>query len=117
VAETEPLEPDTPLRPVDAEDLARVWRLVQKVITDHGKGVGIDARMISQQCSPGVDVHAVFFRAALLQHLFESGLLNPWREGDEPASSVFQVAAIFPIEQGARGFDPESFIERLRSEK
>lgn len=117
MAETEPLGSDTPLGPVDAEDLARVWRLIQKVITDHGKGVGIDARMILQQCSPGADVNAVFFRAALLQHLFESGLLNPWREGDEPVSSVFQVAAIFPIEQGVQGFDPERFIERLGLEK
>lgn len=117
MAETEPFESDTPLRPVDAEDLARVWRLIQKVVTDHGKGVGIDARIISQQCSPGVDVNAVFFRAALLQHLFESGLLNPWREGDEPASSIFRVAAIFPIEKGVQGFDPEGFIEQLRSEK
>jgi hypothetical protein len=48
--------------------------------------------------------NAVFFRAALLQHLLESGMLNDWRERNEPAALVFQVGAIFPIEQGVQGF-------------
>ena len=61
------------------------------------------------------DVTAVFFRAALLLHLFQSGLLDDWRKDKEPAESVFRVGAIFPIEQGVEGFDPVEFIERLRS--
>lgn len=116
---TEPgsLESDTPLGPVNADDLKRVWGLIRNVIADHGVGVGIGADMISKQCGPGTDLNAVFFRAALLQHLFESGMLNDWREGNEPAALVFQVGAIFPIEQGVQGFDPADFIERLRSEE
>lgn len=112
-----PLESDTPLRPVGADDLKRVWSLIRGVIADHGLGVGIDAKMISQQCGPDADVNAVFFRAALLQHLFESGLLNDWREGNEPAPLVFQIGATFPIKQGVQGFDPAEFIELLRSEE
>ena len=108
---------DTPLHPVNADDLKRVWGLIRKVVAEHGVGVGIGADMIAQQCDPGTDVNAVFFRAALLQHLFESRVLSDWREGNEPAALVFQIGAIFPLEQGLKGFDPADFIERLRSEE
>ena len=117
MTESASLESDSPLRPVNADDLKRVWGLIRKVVADHGVGVGIDAGIISQQCGSGADLNSVFFRAALLQHLFESGALNDWREGNEPAALVFQVGAIFPIEQGVQGFDPADFIERLRSEE
>jgi hypothetical protein len=90
---------------------------MQKAISDHGPGIGIDAKIISRQCAPAADVKAVFFRAALLQHLFQSGLLDDWREGSEPAALVFQIGAVFPMEQGVQGFDPVNFIERLRSEE
>jgi hypothetical protein len=115
--ESRPFDSHTPLDPVGADDLKRVWGLIRRVIADHGTGTGIDVRLISQQCGPGADVNAVFFRAALLQQLFESGLLNDWREENEPAALVFQVGAIFPLEQGVQGFDPARFIERLHSEE
>jgi hypothetical protein len=114
--ESRPFDSHTPLDPVGADDLKRVWGLIRNVIADHGTGVGIDARMISEQCGPGADAEAVFFRAALLQHLFESGLLDDWREETEPAALVFQVGAIFPLEQGLQGFDAARFIKRLHSE-
>ena len=116
---TEPGSPEseTPLRPVSADDLKRVWGLIRNVIAEHGVGVGIDAGIISRQCDPGADLNAVFFRAALLQHLFESGVLSDWCDGNDPAAVVFQVGAIFPIEHGVQGFDPADFIERLRSEE
>jgi hypothetical protein len=114
--EYEPFRSDTPLGPVGADDLKRVWGLIRSVIADHGTGLGIDVRMISQQCCPGTDVNAVFFRAALLQHLFESGQLDDWREGHEPAALVFRVGAIFPMEQGVQGFDPAKLIQRLHPE-
>ena len=116
---TEPgsLESDTPLRSVNAHDLKRVWALLRNVIADHGVGVGIAAGMISQQCEPGADVIAVFFRAALLRYLFESGYLDDWREGNDPTDTVFQVAAVFPMETGVQGFDPAAFIERLRLDR
>ena len=117
MTESGSLESDTPLCPVSADDLKRVWDLIRNVIADHGVGVAIDVGMISQQCDPGADWNAVFFRAALLHYLFESGVLNDWRDGNEPAAVVFQVGAIFPIEQGVQGFDPADFIERLRSDE
>ena len=109
------LESDSRLRPVNADDLKRVWGLIRK-ITDHGAG-GIGGNMVAQQCGPGADWNAVFFRAALLHHLFESGMLNDWRKGNEPAALVFQVGAVFPIEPGGQGFELADFIERLRSEE
>jgi hypothetical protein len=90
---------------------------MQKAISDHGPETGIDAKIISQQCAPATDVNAVFFRAALLQRLFQSGLLDDWREGSEPAALVFRIGAVFPMEKGIQGFDPVDFIERLRSEE
>jgi hypothetical protein len=97
--------------------LKRAWGLIQRTIADYGASVGINASLISDQCDPGADVNAIFFGAALLQHLFQSGLLNDWREGNEPSGVIFQLAATFPMEQGVQGFDPGEFIERLRSEK
>jgi len=97
--------------------LKRVWGLIRKIVADHGVGVSIGKEMISQQCGPGADLNAVFFRAALLHQLFELGVLNDWREGNEPEALVFQVGAIFPIEPGVQGFDLADFIERLRSEE
>jgi hypothetical protein len=76
--------------------------------------VGIAAPLIAEQCEAGANVVAVFFRAVLLQHLFQAGLLDDWREGSEPTDPVFRVGAIFPMEQGVQGFDPAAFIERLR---
>jgi len=116
--ESDALHSDTPLGPVGTDDLKRAWGLIRSVIADHGTGlIGINARMISDQCGPGAEANAVFFRAVLLQHLFESGLLDDWREGNEPAALVFQVGAVFPMEQGVRGFDPTDFIETLRSKE
>ena len=112
------LESGTPLPPVNANDLKRVWYLIQAhkgQPTEQDVGtVGFSARMISQPCEPGADVIAVFFRAVLLKHLFQTGLLDDWREGNEPTDPVFRVGAIFPMEQGVQGFDPATFIERLR---
>ena len=91
-----------------------VYRLIQSTIASHGAGVGIGAELIAQQCAPGADVNAVFFRAALLQYLFQSGHLNEWSEKNEPAAVVFHAAATFPMEQGIQGFDPAKFIAWLR---
>ena len=115
MSESRPLESSTPLPSVNPDDLKRVWGLMRKAIDDHGLGVGLDAGFISQNCDPGADVSAVFFRAALLQHLFQSGLLDDWRDGSEPAALVFQVGAAVPMEQGVQGFDIAEFIKRLRS--
>jgi len=114
MTESGPPESGTPLPPVNADDLKRVWGLIRNMVVDYGFS-GIDERMISRQCEAGVDVNAVFFRAALLLYLFQSGVLDDWSEGNEPADPVFRVGALFPMELGVQGFDPAGFMERLRS--
>jgi len=91
---------------------------MQKAIADHGLGNRHRRANISQAVViPVRDVNAVFFRAALLQHLFQSGLLDDWREGSEPATLVYPSRRRFPMELGVRGFDPADFMKRLRSEE
>lgn len=116
------LESDTPLCPVSAEDLKRVCHLIQKECalaprtTPEGEplSLGIDARAIAAECGPDADARSVFFRAALLLSLSESGLLHDWRDGYELANRVFEVGAAFPLDQGVQGFDPDRFVETLR---
>ena len=114
MTESGPPESGTPLPPVNADDLKRVWGLIRNMVVDHGVS-GIDERMISRQYEAGADVNAVFFRGALLLYLFQSGVLDDWCEGNEPADPVFRVGAVFPMELGVQGFDPAGFMERLRS--
>ena len=114
------LESGTPLLPVNADDLKRVWYMIQRVTKDlttevRAQGVGIGAELIAEQCEVDADVPAVFIRAVLVQHLFQAGLLDNWREGNEPSDPVFQVGATCPMEQGVQGFDPAAFIERLHA--
>ena len=77
MTESGPPESGTPLPPVNADDLKRVWGLIRNMVVDHGVS-GIDERMISRQCEAGADGNAVFFRAALLLYLFQSGVLDDW---------------------------------------
>jgi hypothetical protein len=87
---------------VNPDDLKRVWSLMQEAASDHGPGIGIDAKIISQQCAPATDVNAVFFRGRLLSR---------------PSSFALGCSNICFSQgcwmTGARG----DFIERLRSEE
>ncbi len=113
-----------PLPPADPDDLKRVWRFSQTKTdelrahagADAEKGcIGIDGRLVLEQCSPGADVQAVFFRAQILQFLLGRGFLDEWREGGDLRDIVFQVAASFPITLGDQGFDVQGLIDRLRA--
>src|ERR1051326_6253949 len=110
-----------PLPPVNAEDLKRVWRLIQQCAIDRPDaggaqgGTSIALRLIAQQCEAEADVLAVFFRASILQHLSQKGLLDKWRDGNEFGDSVFQAGATCPMEMGDLGLDPDAFIERVRA--
>jgi hypothetical protein len=110
----------TPLRPVDPDDVRRVWDLILQVTAGRSGDpraptMGIDVRLLARHCSPGADVLVFFFRTALLQALIQQDMLNDWREGQELRHSVFEVAATFPVPKGVDGFDPNAFIDRLRS--
>jgi hypothetical protein len=106
-----------PVPPVHADDLKRVWYAIRDIMgachitEDHvpGQSVGIDARLLAPYCEPGADVGAVSVRAFLLRMFLQLGLLDEFREGNELRDTVFQVAAVFPMEQGV-----ERLRERLR---
>jgi SAM-dependent methyltransferase len=113
----EHLESGSPVSPVGADDLKRVWRMVLEVkrVAPEAQNVGFDARLISERCEPRANFQAVLFRLALLQCLFQEGFLDEWREGDTLRDSVFQASATFPMELGVQGFDTSAFMARLRS--
>jgi hypothetical protein len=129
MSDCESLTSKTPLRPVDPDDVRRVWDLILQVSPafwpdratagragdPRAPTMGIDVRLVAQHCSPSADVLAVFFRTALLQALIEQDMLNDWREGKEFRHSVFEAAATFPLPKGVESFDPNAFIDRLRS--
>ena len=123
MSQFEQFESGTPLPPVSVDDMKRVWHMVDAVkpeVVEQGaeagaRSVGIHARLIAERCEPGANVQAVFFRTTLLRYLYETGLLDEWREGDGLSDSVFQVSANFPMEFGDRGFDSAAFVSRLRA--
>ena len=110
-----------PLPPVNAGDLKRVWQLIQQVPIDRPDaggaqgGASIHLRLVAEQCEAGADVLAVFFRASILQHFMQKGLLDKWPDGNELGDSVFHAGASCPMEMGDLGLDPEAFIERVRA--
>jgi hypothetical protein len=100
VTESGLFQSDTPLCPVSADDLKRVWGLIRRVIADHGPGVGIDERMISQQCGPGADVHAAI-----------------GARGMNPPHSFSKSAQPSPRSRVSRDLITHSSSLRLRSEE
>ena len=109
------LDSKTPIPIVDTGDLERVWRLIRTTIKSRGTGVSIDQNLLRQQCGPSADVNAVFVRAALLGHLFDTRLVSEWLEGNQLAPGVFEITANFELDMGVQGFDPIQFTNRIRS--
>lgn len=106
-----------PLPPVDPTDMRRVWELWSNVLerqTESSGGVGLDVRFIREQCSQGADPVAVWARVALLGTLLGTGLLDNWRDGDQPNGIVFETLARFPVPEGIQNFRPEEFLASLR---
>ena len=119
MANLKTLNSKAPVPPVNPEDLKRVWVLFlesrKQAPAASAGALGIDARLLAQQCSSGADLLAISFRRAVLEELLKQGLLNDWREGDALHNSVFSAIATFPMQIGAQAFDPNAFIDRLRS--
>src|SRR5262245_60636087 len=119
----ESLTSGAPVPPVNPDDVKHVWRFIWEAVSGRpategeasAPAIGFDAGLIAQQCSSGTDVFDAFFRTALLQQLLRQGMLDDWREGDELRDAVFGAAATFPLQNGIESFDPQTFIERLRS--
>jgi hypothetical protein len=113
----ESLSSAKPVPAVAASDMKRVWALTSEAPRPEGAAlgsVGWDIRLIAGQCSQGADPLAVFFRAALLRPLLESGTLDDWRDGDHPHDVVFQALATFPLPKGIQAFRPDEFADALR---
>jgi hypothetical protein len=111
------LTPGSHLPPVNPDDIKRVWSITRQLTGGQAgrAAVSIDIKLVAPHCSPGADILAVFFRTGILQHMLEQGMLNPWQEGDGFRSIVFDNAATFPLRIGSDGFDPDAFLEQLRS--
>ena len=107
---------------VDPADIRSVWRMQREV---QARAPGQHARAISVEfykraCSPGANVGAVWFRAAMLGMLERFGMLAPWIQEGVIADAVFQVAATFPMKGMAIGtpreglpFDAQEFLSQV----
>ena len=101
---------------VDPADLRAVWKIMGDV--QLGPSHSIDSHVFERVCSPGADVKAVWFRAAMLQLL--SAMLSAWVRNGEFTDAVFKVAATFPMKKMAVGvpqqgppFDVQEFIAQV----
>jgi len=113
------LTPGSHLPPVNPDDIKRVWSIIRQLTGGQAgraaSTTSIDIKLVAPHCSSGADILAVFFRMGILQYMLEQGMLNPWQEGDGLRSIVFDNAATFPVRIGSDGFDPDAFLEQLRS--
>ena len=110
---------DGALPTVDPADLQNVWAMLCLFQREAGGQSGSDdIRLYERVCRRDADVHAVWFRASMLQ-LF-AGMLEPWTQNGEFDDVVFQVAATFPMKKMSvdvvrRGppFDVEEFLKQI----
>ena len=86
---------NSPVATVNPADLRRVWAIChgeQSRTPDQQFAIGLNSFKVA--CSPGADVHAVWYRAVLLELLGgRMGLLSRWLHNGELDNSVFTVAA------------------------
>ena len=109
-----------PAPSVDPGDLKRLWEFVRTVRTERasrqsaaGTGsIGIDSRLVAQQCSPGANGAGVMFRCQFLQMFIQMGLLAPWLHGGNPDEFLFQVFATYPVHIGQ--FDSDALLQHIR---
>jgi len=117
--------PEGGVAAVNPDDMKKLWQLFRDVQSRSGGiggGVAIDMGLYERACSPGADVQAVWFRAAILETLkqLRPELLAPWLEDGEFDDAVFQVAATFPMEKMGTGVvreglpvDVEEFVKQI----
>jgi hypothetical protein len=112
---------DDALPTVNPADLQNVWAMLCLFQGQAGGPSGNDdIRLHERVCSPGADVHAIWFRASMLQVL--AGTLAPWTHNGEVDDAVFQVAAAFPMKKIPVGvaqqglpFDVEEFVREIEA--
>ncbi len=104
-----------PLAAVDVADLRRMYGFIREAstVSAHPGGIGFDASVIAEQCPPGVDAMAVFWRASLLVGLVQGKMLERWRDAQGLQDVVLETMARHGLPQGLSNFDPEAFLAEL----
>jgi hypothetical protein len=103
---------------VDPADLTVVWELMQDVQRrNEGQSASVGIAAYKNLCSPGANVEAVWFRAAML------GMLNmamPGWMGNADVGRVMKIAASFPMKKVEVGvafdgppFDLPEFLKQV----
>jgi hypothetical protein len=110
---------------VDPVDLEVVFQLCGgSEPTRESKQAATGASVFERACSPGADVLAVWYRAAMLQLLCGPiGLLLPWLHDGVLDKAVIRVAAIFPMEKMQVGvvrddlpLNVQEFVKQIEAE-
>lgn len=110
---------------VDPSDLRTVWSICHTEYShapDQQFAIGLNAFKVV--CSPDANIHAIWYRAVLLELLcVRMGLLSRWLQNAELDETVFRVAAIFPIEKPQAGagqqglpLDVQSFLKQIEEQ-
>lgn len=112
-----------PVPSVSPDDLRNVWKLIRDAQAQHpGECTSISSGAYKRVCSPGADVHAVWFRASMIGMLqiMSPESLAQWRHNGELDDVVFHVAATFPMEKMKAGvqregfpFDVDAFVKQI----
>jgi len=110
---------------VDPVDLELVFQLCGgSKPTPESKQLATGFDGFERACSPGADVLAVWYRAAMLQLLCGPiGLLLPWMHDGVLDRAVIRVAAIFPMEKMQVGvvhhdlpLNVQEFVKQIEAE-
>ena len=112
--ESVPLDSDTPLGPVNTDDLKRVWHLIHNVSAIGRESSGIDVGLIAQHCEPGADAPAFSFERLCFTIYFKK---DCWRIGARGTSSqtLFSCSRqAFPLSRAFRDLIPKSLSSHLR---
>ena len=105
---------------VDLADLRSVLDISRSSKPNSAIGIGI----FESICSPGADVHAAWYRAAMLTLLSkETNLFFRWVHDGEFDDALLKVAAKFPMKKLNVGvvhqglpFDVEEFVKQIVEE-
>jgi hypothetical protein len=105
---------------VDPADLRSVLSVLR---TLDSKVAAIGMTMFEHVCSPGADIGAVWYRAAMLTLPTGTSLLSRWVHDGEFEDAVLRVAARFPMKKLNVGvvheglpFDVEGFVKQVVEE-
>jgi hypothetical protein len=113
-------EPGEPVPEVNPEDIKATWQFQREIeARNPGQQVATGMGLVEQLCSPGANIPAVGYRAALIWMMtqFEPEKIAPFLQNGQPTDGVFRAAAKVPMEWMGAGivrqglpFDPNEFV-------